>query len=110
MFSIKRLWTPLALSQHMISPLEIIMILMIGFMAYSSPLPIPPTEGGWSELVEWFACGSALGSIGLILIARGVYVGVGIAATAATVGGATIALAGAAMIGIAVIYAIAEIT
>ena len=110
MFLIKRLLTPLALSRNMISLLEILVILMIGFIVYSSLLPINPTEGGWSVSLEWFACGSFLAVFGLILIARGLGVGVGIAATATTLGGVIITFAGAAMIGIAVVYVIGEIT
>lgn len=114
MFLIKKLWTslvtPLALSRNMISPLEILVILMIGFTVYSSLLPITPTKGGWSVSLEWFASGSGLGVFGFILLARGLGVGVGIAKKATTVGGVIITFAGAAMIGIAVVYVIWEIT
>ncbi len=110
MFLIKRFLTPLALSRNMISPLEMLVLLMLGFRVYSSLLPINPTEGSWSVSLEWFCCGSSLTVFGFILIARSVDVGVGIAATATTVGGAIITFAGTAMIGIAVVYVIGEIT
>ena len=114
MFLIKRFWTslttPLALSKNMISPIEIFVILLIGLTVCSSLLPITPTKGGWSVSLEWFAGGSALAVFGLVLIVRGLSIGVGIAAKATTVGGALIAFAGAAMIGIAVVYVIWEIT
>lgn len=114
MFLIKRLWTrlatPLPLSQNMISPLEILTILILVHMVYFQFLPIHPADGGWTRTCEWFSSGAGVGSIGLIWIARAVYVGVGVAATATIVGGVIIAFAGGAMIGIAIVYVIREIT
>lgn len=93
----------------MIAPLEILTLLILVHMVYFQFLPIHPADGGWTQTCEWFFSGAAAGVIGLIWIVRGVYVGVGVAATATTLGGVSIIFGGAAMIEIAGAYAIEEI-
>ena len=108
MFKMKRLWHPLAWSQNMITPLEILTVLIFVHMVYFHFLPIYP-PAGWTQTCEWFFSGAIAGSIGIIWITRAIYVGSGVAATVTTLGGVIITFGGAAMIGVAVAYAIEEI-
>jgi len=78
----------------MIAPLEILTLLILVHMVYFQFLPIHPADGGWTQTCEWFSSGAAAGVIGLIWIVGVGYVGVGVAATATTLGGVIIIFGG----------------